>query len=199
MSAFFTSPLFNPYSVGFSPLISPKSNRYTRRHVTLAAAFCARNGGTVSTRKMSQATGAQVFRCLMMIFSLVSLLVNIFPNLINRAQPNPVSRLFQIVAQELDGVRISGLECTLADVMADKNDPSPLLNGVIHPLFHLRKIHAVEGGPHGLRQINDRRIVGGFREIATAHEEAFSNQWHVALYIKPSTHKCLAAWIGEGF
>ena len=55
MSAFFTSPVFNPYSVGFSPLISPQSNRYTRRDFTGAAIFCARTKDTVTATKKSQA------------------------------------------------------------------------------------------------------------------------------------------------
>jgi hypothetical protein len=89
-----------------------------------------------------------------------SLFADIFSDFINGPKPNPVVRVFQILAQELDRLSISSLVCALANLMTHKDDPSPLLDSLVNHPLHLREIRVIEGAPHGLRQVNDRRIVG---------------------------------------
>src|SRR5579859_5060992 len=70
MAGSLTSPVFNPKLAGFSPLIRPQSKRYTRREVTGAAIFWARDNWTAAAKAMSETSAAQSRRWLIMPFIL---------------------------------------------------------------------------------------------------------------------------------
>src|SRR6266568_5182872 len=136
-----------------------------------------------------------VFPALLFVFR--TLLLNMRGDLFHRTEPNPVRRIFQIVAQGFERPGVGDLIPSLAYLMTDENDPAPVLGGLIDDFLHLGKVHIVEGCPHRLRKIADHRVIRGLIKVAPAHQESFSDQRHVTPHVEASPHEFLAAGIGE--
>jgi hypothetical protein len=116
----------------------------------------------------------------------------------DRAEPDAVRRVLRVFAKGFERGRVRHLETVLANFVADENDPAAFLGGFFDVRLHLLEVHVVEARAHGLRQIGDLWISGGFVQVAAPDNEALGNKRHVTPDVESTAHKFLAARIGKG-
>src|SRR6202011_108296 len=102
-------------------------------------------------------------------------------DLFDRAEPDPIGWVLQILAQPRESLDIGGLISTRAHLVAHKDHPAASLRSIFHQLLHLIKVQIVEWSSHCLRKIDKRRIVGSLIQVSPARKKTFSHQGNITL------------------